>query len=80
MPGADWSPSGSTTQVVIDGWRLSPETVAWGAEQTVRMHEEAASYGRPTAGRCARCPDDGSGCRQLAMARAVLSAFDKVRR
>lgn len=66
--------------VEIDGWRLSPETVRWGAEQVIRMHEERPTLDRPSAGRCNRCPNGRGMCDQLAMARVVLDAFAVVAR
>lgn len=61
-------------RVVVDGWTLSPEVVGWGAEQTIRMHEEQPSVDRPNAGRCNRCPQVGE-CEALVMARAIVAAF-----
>jgi hypothetical protein len=62
-------------QVVIDGWRLSPAILAWGAEQTVRMHREEPTPDRPTAGRCNRCPTDGSVCEEFEMASDVIATL-----
>jgi hypothetical protein len=61
--------------VVVDEWRLSPEVIAWGSEQTVRMHTTLPSADLPGAGRCNRCPTDASKCEQLEYARAVLRAL-----
>lgn len=57
-------------QLEVDGYKISPETVAWAAQRTVEMHE---------TGRCAKCPGEGD-CKELAMAHSVLLAFEEVGR
>lgn len=50
---------------------ISPETVQWTAEQTLRMHREPQNNER-AAGRCAKCPPQVGDCRLLRWALTIL--------
>lgn len=61
---------------ILDPAAPSLETLAWAADQTLRMHTQTPDHGRPPG--CKQCPRQGP-CPQRSWADRVLAYYRNLR-